>query len=160
MPCWPQRMAHLGRLFVALMATLWVILVGACGDGSPEEASSVTEAGLNRSRPSAQADTTPAATRSHAAQIVAASQSAEAETVLEILYLRAPDPCETLDVAEASESDQEVRISVAVRSIPQTDGRKCPDVLITAEATVEIENPLGGRRVVDASTGEEIPGSV
>lgn len=65
-----------------------------------------------------------------------------------------PESCYGLASAEAEETENEVRITMAAGFLPDASG--CGDPAPAWTYTFDLESPLGDRVVVDAHTGQEL----
>jgi hypothetical protein len=76
----------------------------------------------------------------------------DGDTVL-IRYYSGVPPCSVLDHVDVSYGDEEVAITLYEGAEPGSDDVACPELAMAKEVTVDLDQPVGGRKIVDGAGG-------
>jgi hypothetical protein len=91
--------------------------------------------------------------------VAVAIDSAElvAEDKLEVAFYNGILECYGVDRVEVLETDTEVTVSVFTGSLPLDGDVACIDIAQLQAVAVTLDAPLGDRRLIDGSSGTEVP---
>lgn len=71
------------------------------------------------------------------------------ERHLAIRFFGGVAPCDVVGLVDVNEIDDEVFVTLVTGSAPDAGDLACIDIAVYKEVVVELESPLGGRRIVD-----------
>jgi hypothetical protein len=77
-------------------------------------------------------------------------KSGAGDTIL-VRYYSGIEPCVVLDHVEVSYGEREVAVTVYEGAEPGSEDEPCPEIAMAKEVAVDLDEPLGGRKVVDGA---------